>query len=194
MNSRIHLQQAAPNNQAADRYRNRFQRYSKLDKHDKGGLKQLKRELKQNNLLNLPGFPAASMKLSGRQRASLMSFNCSVLLLLYKNTLQPQEEQFIRDEQRLLDNLAQKLAQHGEPTTIERLKGTCWSGSFDESLEPKRFRALESQTDVGAAVQRERPPPQQPGCTRTPGLSVGDAEHGRYEAEKPQFLLCPHRV
>ncbi|RMI92100.1 hypothetical protein CDV36_016589, partial [Fusarium kuroshium] len=134
--NRIHLQQATPNNQAADRYRNRFQRYSKLDKHDKEGLKQLKRELKQNNLLNLPGFPAASMRLSDRQRASLMSFNCSVLLLLYKNTLQPQEEQFIRDEQRLLDNLAQKPAQHGEPTTTERALGDMHHGGDVAHPEP----------------------------------------------------------
>ncbi|RSL38706.1 hypothetical protein CEP54_016392, partial [Fusarium duplospermum] len=76
MNYRIHLQQARPNSRVANRYRNGFRQHTKFDEHDKEGLKQLKRELKRKNLLNLPGFPAATIKLSNHQRASLISFNC----------------------------------------------------------------------------------------------------------------------
>ncbi|RSL40801.1 hypothetical protein CEP54_016015 [Fusarium duplospermum] len=77
-----------------------------------------------------------------------MSFNCSVLLLLYKNTLQPQEEQFIRNEQRLLDNLAQKLARHGEPTTTESRKPVWWRRLAVSYRNPSQQSFL-STTHIG---------------------------------------------
>ncbi|RSL71036.1 hypothetical protein CEP54_001532 [Fusarium duplospermum] len=107
MNNRIHLQQAAPSNQAANRYRNGFLQHTKFDKHDKEGLKQLKRAQAEE--------PSQPSRIPGGHDEAQQS----VLLLLYKNALHAQEEQLIRDEQHLLDNLAQKLAQHGEPTTTE---------------------------------------------------------------------------
>ncbi|RSL40802.1 hypothetical protein CEP54_016016 [Fusarium duplospermum] len=57
MNSQIHLQQAMPNNQAADRYRNRFQRYSKLDKHDKEGPGDLSNSRESSSRKTFSTFP-----------------------------------------------------------------------------------------------------------------------------------------
>ncbi|RSL47005.1 hypothetical protein CEP54_013598 [Fusarium duplospermum] len=74
--------------------------------------------------------------------------------------------------------VASRLPQFSAATHRQDRNGTRWPRSLDQSLELKRLRALESQTDVGAAVQRQRPP-QQPGYTHTPGLSVGGAERGR---------------
>ncbi|KAJ3458614.1 hypothetical protein MRS44_012723 [Fusarium solani] len=74
--------------------------------------------------------------------------------------------------------VASRLPQFSAATHRQDRNGTRWPRSFDQSLELKRLRALESQTDVGAAVQRQRPP-RQPGYAHTPGLSVGGAERGR---------------